>query len=67
MGFRVPARSASSDAAASGNMMALLERVQGGVSLIQIRGNRLGAVGKNIPVQHRIDKPNIRDPKFIRI
>ena len=48
MGFRVPARSASSDAAASGNMMALLERVRGGVSLIQIRGNRLGAVGKNI-------------------
>ena len=28
--------------------MALLERVRGSVSLIQIRGNRLGAVGKNI-------------------
>ena len=65
MGFRVPARSAY--APASGNMMALLERVRGGVSLIQIRGDRLGAVGKNIPVQHKIDKPNIRDSKFVSI
>ena len=47
--------------------MALLERVRGSVSLIQIRGNRLGAVGKNIPVQHKIDKPNIRDSKFVSI
>ena len=42
MGFRVPARSAY--APASGNMMALLGRVRGSVSLIQIRGKTNKAV-----------------------